>query len=474
MSGIDLGALAGAALHTVVAIVVMTGVLQNSLAMVQLVLALRALQTSRRERRVGLLWRRYADLSPPISLLVPAYNEEKSIVDSLRSLLTLNYPSFEVIAINDGSTDGTLQAMIEGFGLEPVLRPHDEAVPHRPIRGLYGSPRHPRLLVVDKDNGGKSDALNAGINLSRAPIFCAIDADSILEADALLRAVRPFIDEPTRTVAVGGTIRIANGCRIENGRVLAVGLPGSRLALFQTVEYLRAFLMARLAWSRLKALTIISGAFGLFRRQVVVAVGGYSHGTVGEDMELVLKIHRHMRDRGEDYVVTFIPEPVCWTEVPESWASLARQRSRWQRGALECFTRHAGMLLRPRYGRIGSLGFGHMLLVDVIGPPVEVLGYLLIPCLWMLGILSVDYMLAYLALTFVYGVFVSVGTLFLEEMELRRFPRAGDLVTLTATAVLENFGYRQLSNVWRLRGTWDYLAGKQGWGAMTRLGFRRA
>jgi len=461
-------------LWAVVLVVITTGLLQNAFAILQLVFAMRELIQNKPERRLGLLWRRYADLSPPISLLVPAYNEEKTIVDSLRSMLALNYPNFEVIAINDGSKDRTLDEMINVFGLEPVLRPYEEAVKHAAIRGLYASPRYPKLLVIDKDNGGKADALNAGINLSRAPIFCAVDADSILESDALLRAVRPFIEEPTRTVAVGGTIRIANGCRIANGRVMDIGLPRNWLALFQTVEYLRAFLMARMAWSRLKALTIISGAFGLFRRQIAVAVGGYSHDTVGEDMELVIKIHRYMRERGEDYAVTFIPEPVCWTEAPESLRVLGRQRSRWQRGALESFFRHADMLFRRRYGRIGSLGLGHMLVADVLSPLAEVLGYILVPCLWLAGLLSIDYLLAFLALTFIYGIFVSVGSLILEEIELQRFPRAADLLILTFMAVLENFGYRQLSNFWRLRGYWQFLRGKQGWGTMTRVGFRSA
>lgn len=474
MSWLSAGAIIAVSLKLVVLIVISTGLAQNVLAIVQLAIAMRELARNKPERRLGLLWRRYAELSPPISLLVPAYNEEVSIVDSLRSMLALNYPRFEIIAVNDGSRDGTLKAMIEGFGLEPVVRTFDEAVRHKPIRGLYGSPRYPKLLVVDKENGGKSDALNAGINLSRAPILCAIDADSILEGDALLRAARPFIDEPTRTVAVGGTIRIANGCTVENGRVVKIDLPVNILALFQTVEYLRAFLMARLAWSRLRALMIVSGAFGLFRRQVAVAVGGYSHNTVGEDFDLIVKIHRYMRDKGEDYAVTFIPEPVCWTEAPESLRVLGRQRSRWQRGALETFWRHTDMLFRPRYGRIGWLGFLHVLIVDVLGPPVEVLGYILIPLLWITGLLSVDYLLAFLALTFVYGIFVSVGSLILEEIELHRFPRASDLAVLTFAAVLENFGYRQLNNLWRLRGYWQYLRGAQGWGTMTRVGFRKA
>ena len=474
MEGLTAERIVEASLFAVVAIVIATGFLQNAIAIMQLALATRELATHKPERRLGLLWRRYAELSPPIALLVPAFNEEVSIVESLRSMLALNYPHFEIVAINDGSKDGTLQAMIEGFELVPVARTFDETVRHKPIRGLYGSPRHPRLLVVDKENGGKSDALNAGINLSRAPIFCAIDADSILESDALLRAVRPFIEEPVRTVAVGGTIRIANGCRIENGRVVRIGLPRNLLALFQTVEYLRAFLMARLAWSRVKTLTIISGAFGLFRRQIAVAVGGYSHDTVGEDFELIVKIHRYMRDRGEDYAVTFIPEPVCWTEAPESLTVLGRQRSRWQRGALETFVRHRDMLFRRRYGRIGWVGLPHVLVVDVLGPPIEVMGYVLSPLLWLLGLLAVDYLLAFLSLTFVYGVFVSVGSLILEEIELQRFPKARDITVLTLAAIFENFGYRQINNLWRLRGHWQFLRGKQGWGTMTRVGFRKA
>lgn len=463
-----------ATLDIVLAIVITTGLVQTGLYLLQLFLAFRELAEHRPERRAGLLWRRYADVAPPISMLVPAYNEEKSIVDSLRSMLALNYPAFEVIAINDGSKDETLAAMIRGFDLAPVSRHFSETLDHQPIRGLYASPHHPKLLVVDKANGGKSDALNAGIDLSRFPIFCAVDADSILESDALLRAAQPFVDDPIRTVAVGGTIRIANGCAIERGQVLSFSLPKSLLALFQTIEYLRAFLMARLAWSRMQTLTIISGAFGLFRRQVAMAVGGYSHGTVGEDMELVIKIHRYMRERGDDYRVTFVPEPVCWTEAPESWSVLGRQRSRWQRGALETFFRHKDMLGRRRYGRIGTFGLGHVLIVDVLGPPIEVLGYILVPMLWLLGLLSVDFLLAYLALTFVFGIFVSVGALLLEEIDLRRLPRALDLAILTGIAVLENFGYRQISNLWRLRGLWQYLRGHQGWGTMTRVGFKRA
>ncbi|HEX8192104.1 MAG TPA: glycosyltransferase [Allosphingosinicella sp.] len=459
------------AAQAVVLLVIATGLLQTFFYIVQLAFAGAALGRRPPIARASILWRRYADEAPGIALLAPAFNEELTIVESVNSLLALHYPDFEVIVINDGSKDATLATVVDHFGLERVERYHDIAVKHQPIRGLYATPRLPRLLVVDKENGGKSDALNAGINVARSPLFCSMDADSLLESDALLRAVRPFIEEPRKTLAVGGTIRIANGSRIEAGQVVDMKLPGNFLALVQIVEYLRAFLMARLALSSMQALTVISGAFGIFQRHAALRVGGYSHGTVGEDMELVIKLHRLYREKKEPYRIDFIPEPVCWTEVPESLAVLGRQRARWQRGALETFFRHKKMLFNPRYGRVGFLGFGHILVVDVLGPLVEVFGYILVPLLWGLGLLSVDYLLAFLAVTFTLGIFVSAATLILEEVELRRFPRARDLAILTAIAVAENFGYRQLANFWRIRGWWQFLNKQQGWGTMTRKGF---
>lgn len=452
-------------------IVIVTGVTQTAFYLVQLVYAAFALSTRPPIPRSATLWRRYSDQAPAISVLAPAFNEEMTIVESIRSLLALQYPDYEVLVINDGSRDGTLARLIDEFGLEPVERFVDDAVKHAPIRGYYASPALPRLLVIDKENGGKADALNAGINACRTSLFCAIDADSILEADALLRVVRPFIDFPDLTIATGGTIRIANGCRVDAGRITDVGLPTNFLALVQIVEYLRAFLMARLALGKMQALTVISGAFGLFKRQRVVEVGGYSHATVGEDMELVVKLHRHMRELKQPYRVDFIAEPVCWTECPESLSVLSRQRSRWQRGALECFAKHKVMLFNPRYGRIGFIGFGQILLVDVVGPLVEVLGYVLVPLLWALGLLALPWLLAFLAVTFTFGIFVSAATLVLEEVQLRRFPHAYELLILGAVAVVENLGYRQLCNLWRIQGWWQFLRKKQSWGTMTRKGF---
>jgi cellulose synthase/poly-beta-1,6-N-acetylglucosamine synthase-like glycosyltransferase len=453
--------------------VIACGLAQTTVYLLQLVLAAMALSRRPPVARATLLWRRYSDVAPPVALVVPAYNEEMNVVESVRSLLSLEYPAYEVIVVNDGSRDATLDRLREAYQLHLVTRPYEEALSHAPIRGIYASQFSNRLFVVDKENGGKADAQNAGINVSRAPLFCVIDADSILEPDALLRAVHPFVDDPVRTVAVGGTIRIANGSEVSGGRVSNVRLPRKLLPLLQIVEYLRAFLMARLAWSRINSLMLVSGAFGIFRRREAVEVGGFTKGSMGEDLDFIVKLHRHMRDNDRDYRIEFIPEPVCWTEAPESLDVLGRQRSRWQRGSLEVFFRYRSMLFNPRYGRIGFLGFGHILLVDVIGPIIEVLGYILMPAFWLLGILAVDYLLAFTALVFTYGVFISVMSLILEEVELRRFPRARDLVILTLAAVLENFGYRQINNYWRLKGIWQYARGGTGWGQMTRKGFAK-
>lgn len=455
-------------------VVIGSGLLQSGCHILQLGLAAHAFRRAPQLDKAGLLWRRYADAAPPITLLVPAYNEELTIVESVRSLLALQYPNFEVVVVNDGSADGTLQALMDAFELEATARLYEGTAPCRPIRGLFRAPNQPRLLVVDKQNGGKADALNAALNLARAPIVCSMDADSLLEPDALLMAVRPFVEDPERVVAVGGAVRIANGCDIEFGRVTRIGTPKNLLALIQTVEYLRAFLMARIAWSHLGALTIISGAFGLFRRNAVLAVGGYSLGTVGEDMELVVKLHKHHRRRRLPYRIVFLADPVCWTEAPETLDVLGRQRARWQRGALETFARHRDMLFNPRYGRVGVLGFGYLLLVDVLGPVAVCAGYLLLPAFWAYGLLDPAYLLAFLGVSCGLGVVVSVGALALEEQELRRFPNVRSLLILWAAAIIENLGYQQLSSVWRLRGGWQFITKQHGWGSMTRRGFKRA
>ena len=356
----------------------------------------------------------------------------------------------------------------------PVARLCDRAAPHAPIRGFYASPRVPRLLVVDKENGrGKADAVNAGINASRTPIICITDADTLIEPDALLRAVWPFIDDPL-TIAVGGTICISNGSKVRSGRVVEARLPKNFLALVQALEYERVFMLVRVGLSRLGAMAIVSGAFGLFRRDAVMEVGGYSLGTVGEDLELVVKLHRHFRESGRPYAIRFMAEPVVWTQAPESLGDLARQRARWQRGALETFWKHRSLALNPRYGAVGLISFGQILLLDVIGPIVAVLGYVVVPLCWAVGLLSHEYFLAFLAAVFSLGILMSVLSLIMEQVFLAKITRKRDLATLALVAVVENFGYRQLCNLWRVWGWYQYLQKHEQWGPMTRKEFKRA
>jgi len=459
--------------HVLAWFILLVGLIQNFVYAIQLPAAWAELRQHSQAEDSESAWQLLiSDVAMAISVIVPAYNEEATIVENVRSLLSLRYPDVEIIVVNDGSRDRTLQVLVEAFQLKPVVRAHEIAVDHAPIRQLYGSPLYQRLLVIDKENGkSKADASNAGINLSRNPLFCVVDADSLLEVESLLSSVRPFMEDPKNMIAVGGTIRVMNGCAVKNGQIVAVALPERFLPLVQYMEYLRAFLMSRLAWSRWGMLSIISGAFGIFRRSIALEVGGFSHNTVGEDYDLVIKMHRHMREQNRPYAMRYVPEPVCWTEAPETLKVLGNQRKRWQRGALEVFFKHRDMLLNPKYGKIGMLGFTNNLIIDVLGPLVEVIGYVLIPAFWLIGALSVDFMLAYTALYFLFGVFISVSALILEEMELRRVPRARDLALLGLMAVIENFGYRQLNNLWRVIGWWEFLRKKKNWGVMTRKGF---
>ena len=412
------------------------------------------------------------DSSLPISILIPAYNEEATVVETIQSLLSLRLRNFEIIVLNDGSTDATLQVILDAFKLVRISRLYQPDLRHAPIRGIYGSAQTPNLFLVDKENGGKSDSLNAGINLSRHPLFCVIDADSLLEPDALLRIVLPFNQNPD-IVALGGMVRIANGCAIKGGKVQTIALSRKLLVLLQIVEYLRVFVAARLAWSYVGAISIVSGAFSVFRREIVKEVGGYNQATVGEDMEIIMKIHHLMYREQRPYHIGYAPEPVCWTEVPEKLHDLGRQRTRWAQGAMEVFSNHLSMLFNPRYGRIGFLTMPTILIADVLGPLLEALGYILIPTFWLLGVLSFDFLLAYIALTFVFSTFISIGSLILEELKLKRFPEVQNLLVLTGVAIIENFGYRQVTTIWRLKGLWRFFLGKKEWGKFERKGFSK-
>lgn len=430
--------------------------------------ALAAILRSVHARNTDALPRRYGRLEPPVSILVPAYNESATIEATVRALLQLSYPEFEVVVISDGSTDATVEVLDQAFDLHPVEQTARSELATGPVRATYVSARSPALRVVDKDNGGKADALNAGINASRYPLYCAVDADSILQADSLRRAVRPFLDDPS-VVASGGTVRIANGCEVHGGYLTDRDVPRNPLALIQVVEYLRAFLFGRMGWVPINALLVVSGAFGVFDRAAVVAVGGYRVGTIGEDMELVVRLHRHLTKAGTPYRITFVPDPICWTEAPEDLRSLGRQRMRWQRGLAESLWHNRRLLFARHSGATGWLAFPFQLLFECFGPFIEVAGFAVLAAGAAAGVLSWSAFAAFLALAFSLGLLLSLSALLLEELSFHVYPKARHVALLALAGVAENLGYRQLVSFWRICGLVQWATRRQAtWGSIER------
>lgn len=408
--------------------------------------------------------------TPGIAILVPAYNEAPVIVSSIRSLLNLEYPDSEIVVINDGSTDETMDRLREAFDLQKLDAPYPVDLPCEPIRGVYAA-AEADLVVLDKENGGKADALNAGVFFTDEPLFCAVDADTVIERGALLEAVRPFLRDPERMIATGGTVRVANGCSIRNGAVTAVGLSRSWLVGLQTMEYLRAFYAGRMGLSGLRSLLIISGAFGVFRTEPVRRIGGYSTETITEDLELVVRLHRYYTESNREYRVEFIPDAVVWTEVPESLDVLGRQRDRWYRGLLESLSLHRDMVGRRKYGTVGVFALPFFLFIEALGPLIEGQGYLLVPILFVLGLVNAPFFVLFLTVAIGLGVLMSWLGVFSEVVGFRRYKRPRDIVALLGYGVLENFLFRQWKALISWRGFIQYLRGDVSWGEMTRVGF---
>jgi len=412
-------------------------------------------------------------LSPTISILAPAYNEEATIETSLRALLALHYPSLEVIVISDGSKDRTVQVLIEKFSLVPVKTIYERNIKTKPVRSLYRSSTYPGLVVVDKENGGKADALNVGLSFARGELVCAMDADTLIEADGLQRMVRPFL-YATDVVATGGTIRVVNGSQVKHGRVEKTSVPTNLLAGIQVVEYLRAFLFGRLGWNRLGGNIIISGAFGLFQREAVLRAGGYLHDTVGEDMELVVRLKRLSYERGGAGKIAFVPDPVAWTEVPETTKVLGRQRDRWHRGLADVLWRHRRMFFNPRYGVTGLFVYPYYAFVELLAPFIEAVGLLALLFGLVLGVVDWNFAGLFYLTAYGLGTALTAFTLILEDLSFHRYNSFRDRALLFWWALLENMGYRQLTVYWRLRGLWKFIRGRKELGAMERKGFKPA
>ncbi len=418
-------------------------------------------------------YKRYerSDNMIPISILVPAHNEEETITDSVKNLLSLHYANFEVIIVNDGSDDGTLGRLLDAFGLALTSQPYKQSLPTMPIRGIYRNVEYPNLIVADKEHGGKADSLNAGVNLSSYPVYAAVDADSLLEKDSLLKIIMPFVEDHS-VVATGGIVRIAGDDAAFDGQLTGdVTLPRSPLAKFQVVEYLRAFLNGRMGFDKLKMSLIISGAFGAFNKQLVIDAGGYAVGCIGEDMELVIRLHQLCRERRRKYKVKFIPDPICWTQPPKRIKDLRSQRRRWHVGLVNSLIRNRHMLLNPAYGRIGLVAMPFFWMFEFLGPIIETFGTILIPVSFLLGVASLEFVILFFSLSVLYGMTLSIGALVLEEHSFKKYPTLQNVLVLSLYAFLDNFGFRHLNNVFKLEGCLFYKKNQKNWGRVERRRF---
>lgn len=411
--------------------------------------------------------------SKPVSIIVPAYNEEAGIIDSIHSILSLRYPQTELIIVNDGSTDNTQMKVIEQFRMKQVQRSIFDHIPTKPVRNFYQSEIHPNLWLIEKENGGKADALNVGINASRYPYFCTIDADSILEENSLLRVMNPIIKSNEEVIAAGGTIRIANGLDVQLGAVFQTDLSKNVLAVMQVVEYLRAFFMGRIALSTFNLILIVSGAFSVFSKKWVIEVGGYSTDMIGEDMELVVKLHRRLKEEKVKKRIQFVPDPVCWTETPQHFSTLRNQRKRWHRGLIESLWKHKKMTLNPKYGAIGMVSFPYFWFVECLGPLIELGGYVYIVIAFFMGDIYYEFAMLLILLFVLYGVLFSVATILLEAWSTNTYPKSKDLIRLIFISLTEMFWYRPITLFYKCEGFITFLLGRKEWGIMQRVGLSR-
>lgn len=413
-------------------------------------------------------------LAPSISVIAPAFNEGKTIVDNIRSLLSLHYNDFEVIIVNDGSTDDSMEKIVKAYDLELIDSVYEEKITTQHIRGIYKSRNKAfgKLIVIDKDNGGKADALNAGINFSQKEYISVVDVDSVLVEDALLIMAKPFLEETDRDIiASGGVIRIANSCKIEEGKITEVKLPGSFLPRVQVLEYTRAFLMGRMAWSKLNGLLLVSGAFGMFNRDIVLKVGGYNTTLVGEDMELIVRMRRYMSEQKKKYKVIYIPDPLCWTEVPASLKVLGRQRDRWTRGTMESLFIHFKLFFNPKYGSLGTMGHPYWFFFEWLAPIFEFIGIIYFITIALLGIPNWPFFLLLLSTIYFFAVTLSHWAILFEELSFHRYRKKREVIKMLFTSMLEPIFYHPFILLFNIRGNFKYFIGEKTWGKMERVGF---
>lgn len=408
--------------------------------------------------------------TPSVSILIAAYNEEQVIVRTIKSALRIEYPLYEVIVINDGSDDSTLETVIHAFGLKKIDLVYRNFLRTSRVRGFYYNLEIPNLIVIDKERSSKADSLNCGITISRSPYFCSVDADSLLERDSLIKLMTPIMESSVPVIACGGVIRILNGTSLNGPVIQEINLPRTILPMFQVVEYARTFLFGRMGWDALNSLVILSGAFSLFLKSAVLEVGGYRPGNITEDMEIILRLHKHYRVKKKPYRIKFISDPICWTEVPSNFFMLGRQRRRWHLGMIQTLLQHRSMLFNPRYGRMGLFVLPYYVIFETLGPVIELLGYGVVAYSYAIGLLSFEFLLLFFILAVLYGTFLSTSGVFLAELTYRRYPKWTHFLRMMKYALLENFCYRQLNAFWRTQALFQFLTGKLVWEHVTNKG----
>lgn len=415
--------------------------------------------------------------APIFSVIAPAYNEGMTIVENVRSLLSLYYHNLEIIIVNDGSKDDSIQKLIEAYELESVAYFIQGKIETNAVRGVYKSknPAFKKLIVVDKENGGKADALNVGVNISSGEYLVCIDVDCILEQDSILKLAKPMLEQTDKKfIACGGVIRLANNCVIENGKVVSVNMPKTLLGRTQALEYIRAFVLGRMAWSRASGLILISGAFGVFDRKIVLACGGYDKNTVGEDMELVVRMRKYMEEKNEPYEVLTIPDPLCWTEVPESKDILRKQRNRWMRGTMETLWKHRKMMFNPKYKKLGMVSLPYWFFFEFLGPLIEFSGYIIFIIFLLLGIINWPFFIVLFALVISMGFLYSIYAILVDLVSHQVYTKRKDFLRLIFTAFSEPFYFHPIVVKAGVNGFIDYFKKSHGWGEMTRQGFNQS
>lgn len=416
-----------------------------------------------------------SSISPSISIIAPAYNESLNIVENVRSLLSNHYVNYDVIIVNDGSKDDSLEKLIVAYDLVKVDYLINYQIETKPLRqGVFKStnPAFEKLIVVDKENGGKADALNLGLNISTNKYVACIDVDCLLLEDSLQKMVKPFLEATDeKVIAAGGVIRIANSCTIKDGKLLDINFPKNRIVRGQILEYLRAFLLGRMAWSKLNGLLVISGAFGLFDKKIALEVGGYDTKTVGEDMEIIVRMRRHMEEKKVKYRVAYIPDPLCWTEAPDTYKIFISQRNRWTRGTIETLKKHKKIGFNPKYHALGTISYPYWFLFERAAPIVEILGLFYFSLLIVTNNVLWDYALLFLFIAYLFTVMFSIITIITEELTYHQYRKKGMGLQLIKTAFTEPILNHPFILYAALKGNFDYYFNKKiKWGEMTRKG----